>query len=376
MPRSTRLTLALAVATLTALARPRVARAQPVVIPASARAGDVPPTPGIGAQAYVAHSFFQGFPSDLRDARDLLEGRSIAPVFDRWCGLLPYVDLTNATVRDSLGREAPTVLCLPFLAPDRMMPAATCRALPGVPEGRYYQGGGMVLRVRAWIAIRRPGTYTFAWGHDDGVGMYMADTTVYEYRDPTGSRVDRRAVSFAAPGLYPFTLEWYDTVGGALIDWYVADGDQTEGMFSGERFRLVPTEDLYPSDEIPCTARCERCPLDAPLCDHARGRCVRCRRDTDCAPCHTCSDGVCRALADLPNADGGPACAPPPVPPADAGSSLDVAVSDVTGEPPVPRGDGCSCGVPRGATHSRVRSAFLVLLSAAASWLHRRRRRS
>ncbi len=94
------------------------------------------------------HGFFAGQPFDLSDARDLLEGRSITPSFERWCGNIPYVDFSNSTVRDSLGREGPTVQCFPLLAATIPDAGVSCSRLAGVPSGTYHRHGGAVMRVR------------------------------------------------------------------------------------------------------------------------------------------------------------------------------------------------------------------------------------
>ncbi len=303
---------------LALLAPTSAALAQPVEVPARARLGDAPSAPGAGAPAMAVLAFFSGFPSDLRDARDLLDGRSVAPAFHAWCGVVPYVDFTNGQVLDSFGRQSPTALCLPFLDPARQGAPHSCRTVEGLPTGRYHQGGGLALRVEGGLALRRAGTYTLAWGHDDGVGFSFADATVFEFRDPTGSRVDRRAVRVAEPGLYLFTLEWFDTIGGALLDWYIAEGDATEGPLDA-RFRLVGADDLYAAGSIPCTPDCARCPADAPRCDWGRGRCVADHdagadagddvRDADVndAP-ETPRDVAAEAAVDAP--DGGGTAAP------------------------------------------------------------------
>ncbi len=365
LPRRPLRSLALAtwLCTASAWAQP----AAVIELPSSARSGDVPAEAGRGADVMAVHGFFRGFPSSLADARDLLEGRSLAPAFDVWCGTAPYVDFTNGTVLDSAGREAPTALCLPFLDPDRMMPAHTCADAPGLPTGSYYQGGGLVLRIEGALALREAGDYTFAWGHDDGVGFRFGETTVFEYPDPTGSRVDRRVVRVAAAGLYPFTLEWYDTIGGALLDWYVAPGDATGGMFDPARFRLVARGDLYPSETAPCTARCERCEGRTAVCDRAARRCVECTRDAHCGACATCRDQRCVPVTDVPGADGGPACAPDAGPSSDASDAswLDAPGSDGGVAPHVDEG-GCSCRAARSLWQPRGDALLVVALSLMA----------
>ncbi len=362
-------------AALAALAVGSSAAAQPVApvaIPARARLGDAPDAPGIGAQAMAVQAFFGGFPMDLRDARELIDGRSFAPAFHTWCGVIPYVDFTNGAVVDSMRREEPTVLCLPFLDPDRAMPPHTCRTVPTLPTGRYYQGGGLALRVEGGLALRRAGEYTLAWGHDDGMGFSFADTPVFEFRETTGSRVDRRVIRVDAPGLYLFTLEWFDTYGGALIDWYIAEGDATQGAFDA-RFRLVPTSDLYPAGSIGCTARCERCGVDAPRCDHTRGRCVACLTDDDCGRCGRCDDGRC-AASDAPAcrdaaADGTADAAVDDAAVTDA-PSLDVPPTDDVATPPLPEQGGCACGAlpARPGTWGAIAIGLLAL-----GWTRRRR---
>lgn len=364
------------------LALPASSYAQPmdpVDVPRSARERAVPAAPGVGAQAQAVLAFFHGFPSDLRDARDLLDGRSLAPAFNAWCGLVPYVDFTNGTVLDSLGREAPSVACLPFLDPMRMAPPHSCQGLSNLPTGNYYQGGGLALRVRGLLAFRAAGAFTFAWGHDDGVGFSIGDTPVFEFRDPTGSRVDRRVVRVAEPGLYPFTLEWYDTVGGALIDWYIADGAQLGGPFDGARFHLVPREDLYPSGALPCTATCARCPGSEPVCEWSTGRCLQCQGDDDCGPCRACAGNRCVPVGEVPGADGGAACAPDAATPDADTPDADTPATDTPATDPdapldgggaPPQADpGCGCRAGARARHG------LAALAALAALATRRRRR-
>jgi hypothetical protein len=334
-------------------------------IPVEQRLGDLPSEPGRGANVMAVQSFFQGFPSDIRDARDLLDARSIAPAFYVWCGESPYVDFTNATVLDSMGREAPTVLCLPFLNPTRMMPAHTCTPVLGVPTGRYYQGGGLALRITGSLAIRSESTRTFAWGHDDGFSFRFGSVSVFEYPDPTGSRVDRRAVHFAQPGLYPFTLEWYDTIGGALLDWYVADNNATEGAFDS-RFSLITPDDLHTSVDAPCTADCRRCEGATPVCDRSARRCVTCTQDSHCPTCQTCESNLCVSVLQTQGRDAAPTCLEPD------DAMVDVATDGVTDamvfsdrdvslDASVASGQtgGCACGTQMGAW--RGQSLWMIL---------------
>lgn len=314
-------------------ARPAVA--QPLEIPAELAEGRVPSEPGTGVQAMFVLGFFRGTPQNLAHARDLLGGTSLTPAFDAWCGTVPSVDFTNGTTVDSLGRTSPTTLCLPFLDPTAEQPQP-CRRLAGLPSGTYSTGGGAVMRLRGWLAVRAPGVYTFAWGHDDGVAFDVGNVPVFAYPDGTAPRVDRRVLRFAAAGLYPFQLDWFDTIGGALIDWYVAPGEHPEGAFAAQGFRLVPTEDLYPSGALPCTPDCRRCELPAARCDYAASRCVACLDDDDCARGTRCVDGAC---AVPPPRDAGTAAdlgAPGPI---DAGP--DAGFDGGVGAPP-PEG-GCSC---------------------------------
>ncbi|MEZ4410823.1 MAG: MYXO-CTERM sorting domain-containing protein [Polyangiales bacterium] len=348
-----------------------LAAAQPTArgarIPELSRWETSPTAPGVGAQALFVRSSFAGFPNDLADARDLIDGTSVAPAFDLWCGLLPYVDLGNGATRDSFGREDPTLLCLPFLDPARANPAARCRALPELPTGRYYMNGGAALRVQGWLAVREAGVVTFAWGHDDGFGFDLGGVTVFEFRGGTAPRVDRRAVRFARAGLYPFRLDWFDGIGGALIDWYRAPGDLSDpdaGALDA-RFSLVPREDLYPSGELPCTARCQRCEADRPVCDVARARCAACVTDDRCGPCERCAAGSC--VAD----DTRAGCR------IDAGAPLDAgAVADggwrfdvEAPSPGAPQEEGCSC-----RAGSRPRSRLWWTVALMALTLRRRRR--
>lgn len=362
------LALALSLCASTASAQP----VEPLAIPTEARAGDAPETPGTGASAMAVQGFFHGFPSSLADARDLLEGRSVAPAFEAWCGEVPYVDFTNGTVLDSFGRKAPTALCLPYFDPARQVAPHSCEPLRGLPQGDYYQGGGLVMRIEGSLAIREAGVYTLAWGHDDGVAFRFGETVVYEFNDPTGSRVDRRAVTLPAPGRYPFTLEWYDTIGGALIDWYIARGDASQGGFDG-RFALVSRSDLYPSNTAPCTARCERCEGATPVCDRSARRCVACAVDAHCPPCEACRAHRCVPVGDAPGADAGSACAP------DAGAVIpDAAIDDAPmGDgaralTPGPGATGCACGA--GALRPWGAGATLTLVAIVMAARRRRPR--
>ncbi len=340
-------------------AHPRQAAAQPLDIPAALREGPVPATSGTGVQAMFVLSFFHGTPYNLAHARDILAGTSITPSFDEWCGPLPQVDFTNGTTVDSLGRSAPTTMCLPFQDPlaEQMHP---CRPLAGLPPGRYSTHGGAVLRLRGWFAVRAAGTYTFAWGHDDGMAFDVGPVPVFAFADGTAPRVDRRVLRFAAPGLYPFQLDWFDSIGGALIDWYVAGGEHPDGDLAATGFRLFPTADLYPSGALPCTRDCRRCALPTPRCDYAAARCVACLDDRDCARGTHCENEIC-ALPTLP--DAGVVI--------DAGSLLDSGL-DASLAPPSPAA-GCACVVGRtGGAHPSGIAAMLGL--AWALWRRRHRR--
>ncbi len=359
------LALALSLRASSLLAQPL----DPLDVPPSRRAGDLPSAAGTGASVMAVHGFFHGFPASLADARDLLDGRFVAPAFDAWCGAVPYVDFTNGTVLDSFGRKAPTVLCLPYFDPAQHTAPHSCEPVRGLPLGDYYQGGDLVLRVEGSLAIREPGVYTLAWGHDDGVAFRFGETDVFEFNDPTGSRVDRRAVRLLAAGLYPFTLEWYDTAGGALIDWYIARGDASAGDFDG-RFALVSRSDLYPSSVAPCTASCERCEGATSVCDRAARRCVACTVDAHCRPCEACRARRCVPAREAPDADAGPECAP------DAGPAAPDAADD---HPIADGGDartgldaqGCACRA--GALRPRCPGATLALVAAMIAARRRRR---
>jgi hypothetical protein len=353
------------------------ALAQEVLIAADLRVGPVPPTPGTGVPARWVRGHFPGFPFHIDDARDLLDGTAVLPAFDLWCGALPYIDLGNRSTNDSLGRGAPVMLCAPFLSATESS-EFTCRALPAVPRGRYWRNGGAALRARGGLAVRAPGVYTFAWGHDDGVSFRIGATRVYEFADGTGPRVDVARVRFEAAGLYPFVLEWFDGIGGAVIDWYVSPGVRTAEEFSNFTFALVPTEDLYALDARECTARCEPCALPTPLCDRAAGRCVRCLDDAACGPCAVCREGACVAApatgscapdagsldASVPRDAAADAEVDAGTPPADLG---------VDGGEGLPRASGgCACGV---AMASRRAGSLASLGVLVVGWSRRRRRR-
>lgn len=331
-----------------------------LVAPAAARVGDAPDAPGTGAAVQFYHGFFQGHPFSIEDARDMLEGRSIVPIFDVYCGMVPYVDFTNATVPDSLNRSGSPVLCLPFLTTDLGDAAAPCARVDGYPTGRYAMGGGAVMRVRGLYAAREAGTVTFAWGHDDGFTFHFGETPVFEYPGPTGSRVDRRVVQFERPGLYQFQLDWYDGVGGALIDWYVARGEQRGETLDPSVFALVSQRDLYPADGLPCTLDCQPCGAEAPRCDHARSRCVVCRSDAECGSNQRCDDGRCVPRVSAPS-DAGQR---------DAGAVDAGFDAGPMGVDPGPSGCGCSAGGVASARSAGLALVFGVYLS------QRRRRRS
>ncbi|MBK6533141.1 MAG: hypothetical protein IPF99_27195 [Deltaproteobacteria bacterium] len=63
---------------------------------------------------------------------------------------------------------------------------------------------------------------------------------VFAYHDGTAPRVDRRVLRFEAPGLYPFQLDWFDSIAGALIDWYVAEGEHPDGELAVSRVQALP----------------------------------------------------------------------------------------------------------------------------------------
>jgi hypothetical protein len=342
------------------------AAAQTVEIPATLVEGRVPAAPGTGVQAMFVLGFFAGTPYNLAHARDILAGTSITPAFDAWCGPLAQVDFSNGTTVDSLGRSAPTVRCLPFQDP-RVEQVHPCQRIAGLPAGRYATSGGAVMRLRGWFAVRAPGALTFAWGHDDGMAFDVGNVPVFAYADSTAPRVDRRVLHFAAPGLYPFQLDWFDGGGNALLDWYVADGEHPDGELAAAGFRLFPTTDLYPSGALPCTADCQRCALPTPRCDYAASRCVACADDRDCAHGMRCADGACAApvAVDAGAPDAGVIDAGV----TDAGARFDAAAD--AGPAPPGVGEGCACATTgrRGA-----RPWALGVMCGLAAALRRRRR--
>lgn len=339
-----------------------IAAGDPIVIDASHRLGDVPAHDGDGVAVRWVHGFFPGFPFHIEDARDLLDERAVIPAFETWCGALPYIDLGNRSVGDSLGRGAPTLLCAPFLEA-RDDGESTCRRLDGVPTGRYWRNGGAAMRAEGALAIREAGVYTFAFGHDDGVSLRFGATRVYEFADGTAPRVDLATVRFDAAGLYPFTLEWFDGIGGAIIDWYVSRGARERGEFSNFTFELVPTRDLYARTESACTEDCRRCAAPTPVCDRARGVCVGCDAQRGCGRCARCVAGQCVADPSRPD------CAPDAGSPEgsrDAEATHDAASSpDASSAAP---GAGCGCA-------TRSPSSSGALASIALLCLRSRRRR-
>ncbi|MFO0626689.1 MAG: hypothetical protein U0325_13830 [Polyangiales bacterium] len=357
---------------LAAAIAPTVARAQVVHVEAGVRVGEVPATPGRGVPVRWVHGFFAGYPFHIEDARDLLDERSFVPAFETWCGVLPGIDVGNGSVADSLGRGAPTLMCAPFLD-DTQTAEVACQRLPNLPTGRYWRNGGAAMRARGALAVRRAGVYTFAWGHDDGVSFRIGAIPVYEFPDGTGPRVDVATVSFEAPGLYPFTLEWFDGIGGAVLDWYVAEGNRRTQEFSNFTFTLVPASDLYPLDEAECTARCASCGEATPFCDRAEGRCVSCTATRGCGPCTRCVGGRCEAAPDregcrrdpTPRLDGGAADAVVGVDRALIEGGVDAGPAAVA---PAPAG--CACRSPRRESpHLRVAMALILVVGC------RRRRR-
>jgi hypothetical protein len=343
-------------------------RAEVIRIDPAVRVGEVPETPGRGVPVRWVHGFFAGYPFHIEDARDLLDERAVVPAFDTWCGTLPGIDLGNGSVADSLGRGAPSLICAPFLDPTQT-PEVSCRRLPHVPAGRYWRNGGAAMRARGALAVRRAGVYTFAWGHDDGVSFRVGATRVYEFPDGTGSRVDLATVSFDAPGLYPFTLEWFDGIGGAVIDWYVSDGERRPGEFSNFTFALVPPTDLFPLDESDCTARCEPCGAGAPFCDRDEGRCVTCTATRGCGPCARCAGGRCERAPERSGCGGAtPNDVGAVVEARDAGASEDATDGGVTIAPGGP--PGCGCRSPAGET----RAGTVAWMLAAVVGSRRRRK--
>lgn len=342
---------------------PASADAEVIDIAADLRLGAVPDRAGRGVPVRWVHGYFPGHPFHIDDARDLLDGVSFAPAFERWCGTLPYIDLGNRTTNDSQGRGAPTLLCAPFL--DATQSAmVTCRSLPQVPAGRYWTNGGAAMRARGAIAIRAPGVYTFAWGHDDGVSFRIGRTPIYEFPDGTGARVDTASVRFSEAGLYPFVLEWFDGIGGAIIDWYVAPGEHPAASFASAPFTLVPTEDLFALDQQDCTASCEACAFPTPICDRDTGRCVRCVNDGDCGARAVCVEGACVATprpTDHPDAGEDRA---------DAANGSDLGAGAATLPPSA---GGCGCAV-RSVRPPALGLAVLAALVVRCSRRGRRRR--
>lgn len=340
--------------------------AETLVIDPSLRVGPVPSTPGAGVPVRWVHGYFAGFPFHIEDARDLLDERALIPAFETWCGTLPHIDVGNRSNADSLGRAAPSLLCAPFLNAEETAPVS-CRQLPGVPSGRYWRNGGAAMRARGALAVRAPGVFTFAWGHDDGVSFRIGPTRVYEFPDGTGARVDVATVRFEAAGLYPFTLEWFDGIGGAILDWYVTPGERRADEFSNFTFALVPTADLYPLDGRDCTSDCRSCTGLRPLCDRATSTCVACLDDASCGPCSRCDEGACVADPEgirCPR-DAGPEVAQVD----DAGEARDAGAS-VDASTPVTTSGGCGC---RTAPRAKRPPLLAILLALSVGWRRVRR---
>jgi hypothetical protein len=192
-------------------------------------------------------------------------------------------------------------------------------------------------------------------------------------------------VRFPQAGLYPFRLDWYDTIGGALLDWYHAPGDRSAEPFTGSLYALVDTADLYPTGSLPCAADCAPCPARAPRCDLARSRCVQCTRDPECLSCERCVDGACIPLRGLPDAAVPAPCLAPPdaaapqdardawdaqepstLPPRDA-PGQDATEDTMTPTPAAP--GGCGCRVA-----ARERASGLAVVALLGGRRRRRRR--
>ncbi len=77
--------------------------------------------------------------------------------------------------------------------------------------------------MTGYIAITQVGTYTFYLGSDDGSILSIGGQTIVNNDGQHNFQTDTGTATFSAPGLYAFTLDYFEASGSAGLDLYASD---------------------------------------------------------------------------------------------------------------------------------------------------------
>ncbi|MDW8283186.1 MAG: thrombospondin type 3 repeat-containing protein [Myxococcales bacterium] len=178
----------------------------------------------------------------------------------------PYATIDFRNSAPTAGGDYPDNRPLPFTA------------LPGTPQVGNERN--IAMRVRGYINIYRPGIFTFAVLADDGYRLRIGGKDILSSVGFASLR-DSRQVRFAAQGLYPIELVYFQNTGPAMLELSYADREDLEVQHSptplGGGFSLVPQAALFSAVA-------------------GRSDCTECNDDATCGPTmgRYCRDGLCQ----------------------------------------------------------------------------------
>ncbi len=260
----------------------RKAMAAPIVIEAS-RAANPPRTdPGTGictTTVHVTNNNALTTPEGASTFIDLSPGTSV--VDDKVT--FPYSAINFHNSDSAAQTDYPAPLPLPFTN------------LNGTPK--IGNEMNFAMRVRGYVNIKRPGIFTFAVLADDGYSLAIAGVPIIKSSTTNISLRDSRQVQFAAAGLYPIEMIYFQMSGPAVLDMAISDrADAEVTMYNqklGPTFVLADQGSLYSTLAGPTD--CTECSADA-TCGTGKSRycrdglCQACVLNNHCgADCKACS---------------------------------------------------------------------------------------
>lgn len=266
--------------------------AAPVVIPPDRAAAPPRTDPGSGVCATAVHLSADGILTGVDVARFYLTRPPGAEGVDgRITTRYATVQLRNGA--DGAQTDHEGALPLPF------------SSVPGAPSAGNDRN--IALRVRGYVNITRPGTYTFGVLANDGFSLAIGGEQVLRSTYTDVSLRDSRQVSFGAVGLYPIDLVYFQKDGPAVLELTRADQEDAEVASAPGRlpatFRPLAASALY-SAAVGASPACTECGEDA-ACGAGTGQycrdglCQGCNIASRCgAACQPCSGDtpVCHGM--------------------------------------------------------------------------------
>ena len=205
-----------------------------VDIPASST--PIPPVIGTGLYGQIWQAVDgNGNPiakdwSDFAQVKADLNVDGRAPDATFTAGLIDYGSSSFSLVSDWLGADGASLSPKGFGS----------RQLRGV----YIRLQGSMAIPETYNGIALPNqSLAFAVTSDDGMRLTIGNQVVAEYDAPRGADTDTTLVVFGGPGLYPITLEYFNSVddGATLkLGW---------DILQDQNYATVPTTLLYPAPE-------------------------------------------------------------------------------------------------------------------------------